>query len=129
MDEAEDHLFGVVLLNDWSARDIQAWEYQPLGPFLSKNFATTISPWIVTHRGAGALPLRRLRARRRRSAAAALSGLGCGNSAQGALAIELEVLLQTREDARGKATRRFACRAATAATRTGRRRRWWRTTR
>ena len=42
------HLFGVCLLNDWSARDIQAWEYQPLGPFLAKNFATTISPWIVT---------------------------------------------------------------------------------
>ena len=41
-------VFGVVLLNDWSARDIQAWEYQPLGPFLAKNFATTISPWIVT---------------------------------------------------------------------------------
>lgn len=48
MDSAEDHLFGAVLLNDWSARDIQAWEYQPLGPFLSKNFASTISPWIVT---------------------------------------------------------------------------------
>ena len=48
MEDAEDHLFGVVLLNDWSARDIQAWEYQPLGPFLSKNFASTISPWIVT---------------------------------------------------------------------------------
>jgi fumarylacetoacetase len=46
--EAERHVFGVVLLNDWSARDIQAWEYQPLGPFLAKNFATTISPWIVT---------------------------------------------------------------------------------
>jgi fumarylacetoacetase len=45
---AEDHLFGVCLLNDWSARDIQSWEYQPLGPFLSKSFATTISPWIVT---------------------------------------------------------------------------------
>jgi len=45
---AEGHLFGVVLLNDWSARDIQAWEYQPLGPFLAKSFATTISPWIVT---------------------------------------------------------------------------------
>jgi fumarylacetoacetase len=48
IDEAENHLFGVVLLNDWSARDIQAWEYQPLGPFLAKNFATTISPWVVT---------------------------------------------------------------------------------
>ncbi|KQM78204.1 fumarylacetoacetase [Xylophilus sp. Leaf220] len=48
MAEAEDHLFGLGLLNDWSARDIQAWEYQPLGPFLSKNFASTVSPWIVT---------------------------------------------------------------------------------
>jgi fumarylacetoacetase len=45
---AWNHVFGVVLLNDWSARDIQAWEYQPLGPFLSKSFATTISPWVVT---------------------------------------------------------------------------------
>ncbi|MFM1908688.1 MAG: hypothetical protein RLZZ591_2365 [Pseudomonadota bacterium] len=48
LDEAENHVFGMCLLNDWSARDIQAWEYQPLGPFLSKNFATTISPWVVT---------------------------------------------------------------------------------
>jgi fumarylacetoacetase len=48
LSEAESHLFGLVLLNDWSARDIQAWEYQPLGPFLAKNFATAISPWIVT---------------------------------------------------------------------------------
>jgi len=46
--DAEDHVFGIVLLNDWSARDIQGWEYQPLGPFLSKNFASTISPWVVT---------------------------------------------------------------------------------
>ena len=46
--EAEEHVFGLCLLNDWSARDVQAWEYQPLGPFLAKNFATTISPWIVT---------------------------------------------------------------------------------
>ncbi|TAK51341.1 MAG: fumarylacetoacetase [Betaproteobacteria bacterium] len=45
---ALDHVFGVVLLNDWSARDIQTWEYQPLGPFLAKSFATTVSPWIVT---------------------------------------------------------------------------------
>ena len=42
--DAEAHIFGMCLLNDWSARDIQAWEYQPLGPFLAKNFATTISP-------------------------------------------------------------------------------------
>lgn len=46
--EAEQHIFGVCLVNDWSARDIQTWEYQPLGPFLAKNFATSISPWIVT---------------------------------------------------------------------------------
>jgi fumarylacetoacetase len=46
--KAADHLFGYCLLNDWSARDIQAWEYQPLGPFLGKNFGTTVSPWVVT---------------------------------------------------------------------------------
>lgn len=46
--EAEEHIFGICILNDWSARDIQTWEYQPLGPFLAKNFASTISPWIVT---------------------------------------------------------------------------------
>jgi fumarylacetoacetase len=48
IDDAENHMFGVVLLNDWSARDIQAWEYVPLGPFTAKNFITTISPWVVT---------------------------------------------------------------------------------
>ena len=46
--DAESHIFGLCLLNDWSARDIQWWEAQPLGPFLAKNFATTISPWVVT---------------------------------------------------------------------------------
>ena len=46
--EAEDHIFGFVLFNDWSARDIQKWEYVPLGPFLAKNFGSSISPWIVT---------------------------------------------------------------------------------
>jgi len=46
--DAREHIFGLLLVNDWSARDIQAWEYQPLGPFLGKSFATTISPWIVT---------------------------------------------------------------------------------
>ena len=48
INEAEDYIFGMVLLNDWSTRDIQKWEYMPLGPFLSKSFATSISPWIVT---------------------------------------------------------------------------------
>jgi fumarylacetoacetase len=47
IDSAADHIFGLVLVNDWSARDIQRWEYRPLGPFLSKNFATSISPWVV----------------------------------------------------------------------------------
>ncbi|MBA3646089.1 MAG: fumarylacetoacetase [Gemmatimonadaceae bacterium] len=48
IDEAANHIFGFCLVNDWSARDIQSWEYQPLGPFLAKNFATTVSPWVVT---------------------------------------------------------------------------------
>ena len=48
INRAEEHIFGMVLMNDWSARDVQAWEYQPLGPFLAKNFCTSISPWVVT---------------------------------------------------------------------------------
>ena len=48
IEDAEDHIFGLVLVNDWSARDIQKWEYVPLGPFLGKSFATTVSPWVVT---------------------------------------------------------------------------------
>ena len=48
IDRAVEHIFGLVLMNDWSARDIQAWEYQPLGPFLAKNFCTSISPWVLT---------------------------------------------------------------------------------
>ncbi len=48
IDAAEEHIFGLALFNDWSARDIQPWEYQPLGPFLSKNFASSVSPWVVT---------------------------------------------------------------------------------
>lgn len=48
IERADEHIFGMVLMNDWSARDVQAWEYQPLGPFLAKNFCTSISPWVVT---------------------------------------------------------------------------------
>jgi fumarylacetoacetase len=48
VERAEEHAFGLCLVNDWSARDVQQWEYQPLGPFLAKNFATTVSPWVVT---------------------------------------------------------------------------------
>src|SRR5690606_24464658 len=47
VDDFEEHVFGAVLVNDWSARDIQAWEYVPLGPFLGKSFATSVSPWVV----------------------------------------------------------------------------------
>lgn len=57
IDQAQQHIFGFCLVNDWSARDVQAWEYQPLGPFLAKNFATTVSPWVVT--GEALLPYRR----------------------------------------------------------------------
>ena len=57
IERAEDHIFGIVLMNDWSARDIQTWEYQPLGPFLAKNFCTSISPWVVTLEALG--PFRR----------------------------------------------------------------------
>jgi fumarylacetoacetase len=48
IDQARDAIFGYAILNDWSARDIQAWEYVPLGPFLGKNFLTSVSPWVVT---------------------------------------------------------------------------------
>lgn len=48
IERSEEHIFGMVLMNDWSARDVQTWEYQPLGPFLAKNFCTSISPWVVT---------------------------------------------------------------------------------
>jgi fumarylacetoacetase len=94
IDVAEDHLFGMVLLNDWSARDIQAWEYQPLGPFLAKSFATTISPWVVlmealapfrvpfTRADGDPQPLPYLHSR--------------ANQASGALNLQLEVLLLTQ---------------------------------
>ncbi len=70
VDEADAMIFGYVLLNDWSARDIQAWEYQPLGPFQAKATATTISPWIVT---TAALEPFRVRHARARGAAAAIT--------------------------------------------------------
>ena len=91
--EAEDHLFGVTLLNDWSARDVQAWEYQPLGPFLSKSFASTLSPWIVT---TDALAPFRAQFERPAEDPQPLPYLDApSNRASGALDITLEVLLQT----------------------------------
>ena len=93
IDRAEDHLFGLVLLNDWSARDVQAWEYQPLGPFLSKNFGSTLSPWIVT---AEALAPFRVPFARDAADPQPLPYLDSpGNRAHGGLDITLEVWLQT----------------------------------
>jgi fumarylacetoacetase len=92
--EAGDHLFGMVLLNDWSARDVQAWEYQPLGPFLAKSFATTLSPWIVTME---ALMPYRIPLERPEGDPAPLPHLADpGDLAHGAYDISLEVQLQTR---------------------------------
>ncbi len=92
--DAADHIAGFCLLNDWSARDIQAWEYQPLGPFLSKSFITTISPWVVT---AEALePFRKAQPARPEGDPQPLSYLlDKRDQAAGALDIELEVLLIT----------------------------------
>jgi len=92
--EAGDHIAGFCLLNDWSARDIQAWEYQPLGPFLSKSFITSVSPWVVT---AEALePFRRAQAARPEGDPQPLPYLfDSRDQAAGAFDIELEVLLIT----------------------------------
>ncbi|RJF92774.1 fumarylacetoacetase [Noviherbaspirillum saxi] len=93
MEQAEEHVFGLALLNDWSARDIQAWEYQPLGPFLAKNFATTVSPWIVTME---ALAPFRIPFQRPAGDPAPLPYLDSAlNRAAGGIDIKLEVWLQT----------------------------------
>ena len=91
--QAEAHVFGLCLLNDWSARDLQAWEYQPLGPFLAKSFATTISPWIVTLE---ALAPYRLPWSRADGDPHPLPYLDCAPlRAAGALDMHLEVALET----------------------------------
>jgi fumarylacetoacetase len=93
MADAEAHIFGICLLNDWSARDLQAWEYQPLGPFLAKNFATTISPWIVTLQ---ALAPFRVPFVRPEDAPAPLPYLNSsGNRDAGAIDIRLDALIQS----------------------------------
>jgi len=95
IEDAENHIFGLCLLNDWSARDVQAWEYQPLGPFLSKNFATSISPWIVTlealepYRTAFTRPAEDPQPLPYLSSAA--------NSQRGALDVQLSVAIQTEK--------------------------------
>jgi len=91
---AGDHIAGFCLLNDWSARDIQGWEYQPLGPFLGKNFATTISPWIITPEALA--PFRTAQAKRPESDPQPLQYLiDAADRSAGALDLELEVLLLT----------------------------------
>ncbi len=92
--EAWDHIAGFCLLNDWSARDLQAWEYQPLGPFLAKNFQSTVSPWVVT---ADAMaPFRRAQPPRPEGDPRPLPHLWDDkDQASGALAIELEVHILT----------------------------------
>jgi fumarylacetoacetase len=94
LDRAEDHVFGLCLLNDWSARDIQAWETPPLGPFQAKNFATTISPWIVT---LDALAPFRCAWSRPPADPQPLAYLdGTDNRQSGAIDIQLEVSLETK---------------------------------
>lgn len=94
--EAADHVAGFCLLNDWSARDFQAWEYQPLGPFLAKNFQSTISPWVVTAEAMA--PFRIAQPDRPAGDPAPLPYLlDEGDQAHGALGITLEVLLLTAQ--------------------------------
>jgi fumarylacetoacetase len=94
--EAEDHIFGLCLVNDWSARDIQRWEYQPLGPFLSKSFATTISPWVVTMEALA--PFRAPAFKRPAGDPDPLPYLDSPeNRERGGFDIELEVLISTEQ--------------------------------
>ena len=93
IEEAERHVFGLVLLNDWSARDVQPWEYQPLGPFLAKNFATTISPWVVTLEALA--PYRAPRVRPDSDPLPLPYLESAADRREGALDIELDVLIET----------------------------------
>lgn len=103
IDEAEQHLFGLCLLNDWSARDIQAWEYQPLGPFLGKSFMTSISPWVVTLEALA--PFRVPAERRREGAPSPLPYLQEAALAErSALDIEVGVELETERMRRAHAS-------------------------
>ena len=106
--EAGRHLFGLCLLNDWSARDVQTWEYQPLGPFLAKSFATTVSPWILTAEALA--PFRVAQAPRPQGDPAPLPYLlDADDQAEGAVNIALEVLLAPA----GRAARRLTSGVAT----------------
>jgi fumarylacetoacetase len=91
--QAEQHIFGLCLLNDWSARDIQFWEMAPLGPFLGKNFCTSISPWIVTLEALAPFRLPFTRPADEPQPLAYLDA--ASNRAQGVLDIQLEVAIET----------------------------------
>jgi fumarylacetoacetase len=94
IEQAEEHLFGLCLVNDWSARDIQSWEYQPLGPFLAKSFATSVSPWVVTMEALE--PFRAAAFRRPRGDPAPLDYLDSpGTRQRGGLAVTVEVYLES----------------------------------
>jgi fumarylacetoacetase len=94
--EAEEHIFGLCLVNDWSARDLQGWEYQPLGPFLAKSFATSIAPWIVTLEALA--PYRCAAFARPESDPAPLPYLSTSdNQAGGGIDLQLEVWLRTQQ--------------------------------
>lgn len=96
IERAEEHIFGLCLVNDWSARDIQAWEYQPLGPFLAKSFATTVSPFVVTMEALA--PFRVPAFERDEGDPAPLDYLsGEKNQKFGGIDIKLEVYLQTEK--------------------------------
>ena len=93
LDDADQHVFGFCLFNDWSARDLQAWEYQPLGPFLAKNFASTVSPWIVSNEAL--LPYRTSWTRAESDPQPMAYLESEKNREQGSIDIQLEVLLET----------------------------------
>ena len=96
IDEAEDHIFGLCILNDWSARDIQAWEYQPLGPFLAKSFASHVSPWVVTLEALA--PFRGAAFRRPGGDPASLPYLSSGaNEAEGGFDVNIEVSIASEQ--------------------------------
>jgi fumarylacetoacetase len=96
IDRAEDHILGLCLLNDWSARDMQKWEYQPLGPFLAKSFATTVSPYLVTMEALA--PFRAPRYERPAGDPQPLAHLdGEHDRAAGAFDIRLEVFIATEQ--------------------------------
>jgi fumarylacetoacetase len=95
IDDADNHVFGLCLFNDWSARDIQAWEYQPLGPFLAKNFASTVSPWIITNEAL--IPFRTSWKRDENDPQPLAYLSSDNNSSHGSYDVELEVFVETAQ--------------------------------